>query len=339
MSKAERLSSVDTTWLRMDRPANPMVIIGVLVLEGLVDFQKFEKTIAERFLAVPRFKQHVESRAGEYWWVDDPYFEESRHIKRVRLAGKGDQAELQRYIAELASEPLDKSRPLWQLRIVEDYEGGAAVVIRIHHAIGDGMALVGVILSIIDGGDQRVWTARDKAEPPAWLSLPGLKTLQKAIGVTTDLWKEAAALAASPAKTARVGAGVAGELAWLLLMPEDSWTRFKGKPSGNKRVAWTDPIPLDEVKAVSKGLGCTINDMLLSSVAGALCQYLKDKGDPIKGVEIRALVPVDMRKSHEAGRLGNKFGIVGVELPVGIENPLLRLLEVHRRMQAIGMPV
>ena len=164
---------------------------------------------------------------------------------------------------------------------------------------------------------------------------PELKTLQKGLGVTTELLQEAKALAASPAKTAKIGAGVAGELAWLLLMPEDSRTRFKGKPSGNKRVAWTDTIPLHEVKAVSKALGCTINDVLLASVAGALCQYLKDKGDPVKGVEIRALVPVDMRKSYEAGQLGNKFGIVGVELPVGIENPLMRLYEVHRRMQAL----
>ncbi len=118
-------------------------------------------------------------------------------------------------------------------------------------------------------------------------------------------------------------------------MPEDSWTRFKGKPSGNKRVAWTDPIPLQEVKAVGKALGSTINDVLLSSVAGALRQYLEEKGDPTRGVEIRALVPVDMRKSYEAGQLGNRFGIVGVELPVGIEDPLERLFEVHRRMQAL----
>ncbi len=147
--------------------------------------------------------------------------------------------------------------------------------------------------------------------------------------------KEARALAAHPAKTAKIGAGVAGELAWLLLMPEDSWTRFKGKPSGNKRVAWTAPIPLDEVKVAGKALGCTINDVLLASVAGALYQYLKEKGDPTNGVEVRALVPVDLRKSYEAGQLGNRFGIVGVELPVGIENPLKRLFEVHRRMQAL----
>ncbi len=335
MSKAERMSSVDMTWLRMDRPANPMVIVGFFALGGPVNLNELEATIAERFLSIPRFKQCVESRAGEYWWVDDAYFDESRHIKRVRLPGEADQRELQRYVAQLASEHLDKARPLWQLHIVEDYQGGAAIIFRIHHAVADGMALVGMMLSMTDGGDRRVWKAHSRAEPPAWLSAPGLKTLQKGLGVTTELLQEAKALAASPAKTAKIGAGVAGELAWLLLMPEDSRTRFKGKPSGNKRVAWTDTIPLHEVKAVSKALGCTINDVLLASVAGALCQYLKDKGDPVKGVEIRALVPVDMRKSHEAGQLGNKFGIVGVELPVGIENPLMRLYEVHRRMQAL----
>jgi WS/DGAT/MGAT family acyltransferase len=335
MSKAERMSSVDTTWLRMNRPANPMVIVGLFTLGGPVDLNELEETITERFLSIPRFKQHVESRAGEYWWVDDPHFEASRHIKRVRLPGKADQKELQRFVAELASEHLDKSRPLWQLHIVEDYQGGAAVIFRSHHAIADGMALVGLMLSMTDGGDRHAWMARSKAEPPAWLSLPGIKTLQKGIGITTDLWKEATSVATHPAKTARIGAGVAGELAWLLLMPEDSRTRFKGKPSGNKRVAWTDTMPLHEVKAVSKALGCTINDALLASVAGALCEYLKEKGDTTKGVEIRALVPVNMRKTHEVGQLGNKFGIVGVELPVGIENPLMRLYEVHRRMQAL----
>ena len=290
----------------------------------------------------PRFRQRVESHAGEYWWAVDPYFDESRHIKRVRLPGKADRWSFNASSPSSLPNTLDKARPLWQMHIVEDYEGGAAVIIRIHHAIGDGMALIGMILSLMDGGDQRVWMEHAKEEPPAWVSLPGIKTLQKSIvtlqkgiGVTAGLLKEARSLATHPAKTAKIGAGFAGELAWLLLMPEDSWTRFKGKPSGNKRVAWTAPIPLDEVKVAGKALGCTINDMLLASVAGALCEYLKGKGDPTEGVEVRALVPVDLRKSYEAGQLGNKFGIVGVELPVGIENPLKRLFEVHRRMQAL----
>lgn len=332
MSKPERMSSVDTTWLRMDRTANPMVINSVLVFEGPVDLDALEEAIAERFLAIPRLRQHVEILSGDYLWIDDPYFDRSRHIKRVRLPGKGGKAELQRYVAELASERMDKSRPLWQMRIVEDYEGGAAVVTRFHHAIADGMALVGMMLSVTDGGDPRTWSSRPSKQPSrSWL--PAYQTILKGVGTASDLLKKASALASNPAQTVRLGAGVAGELAWLLLMPEDSWTRFKGKPSGNKRVAWTDPIPMREVKAVSKVLGCTINDMLLASVAGALGEYLKDKGDKTHGVEIRALVPVDQRHSYEMGQLGNKFGIVGVELPVGVENPLARLMEVHRRMQ------
>ncbi|WP_127077543.1 wax ester/triacylglycerol synthase family O-acyltransferase [Rhodomicrobium lacus] len=335
MSKAERVSAVDTTWLRMDRPSNPMVIVGVLILEGPLDLNTLEDTLAERFLAIPRFRQHVETRSNDYWWVDDPWFDRARHIQRVRLPGKGGQAELQRYIASLASEPLDKSRPLWQIRLVEDYEGGAAIVLRVHHAIGDGMALVGVMLSITDGGNRSVWTGTREQKAGFRIPLPGLGLLKRGLGAGVDLWKEAAALAQNPTQAARLGAGVAGELGWLLMMPEDSPTRFKGKASGNKRVAWTDPIPLPEVKAVSHALGCTLNDMLLASVAGALGEYLKAKGDDTDGVEIRAFIPVDMRQSHEAGQLGNRFGLVGVELPAGIENPLTRLAEVQRRMQAL----
>ncbi len=337
MPEAERISPVDTTWLRMDRPANPMVIIGVLIVEGPVKPGLLEDRLAERFLAIPRFRQRIELRSGEYWWVEDPHLERQRHVRRVRLPGKGDKEELQRYIAELASEPIDKTRPLWQVHILEHYEGGAAVVIRIHHAIGDGSALVGVMLSIMDNeAGKRSWTGvPSRGKKRARLSLPGLETLSKGLELTSGVWEEARVLAGSPARTIRTGAGVAGELAWLLLMPKDTWTRFKGIPSGNKRVAWTDPVALPEVHAVSRALGCSINDMLLASVAGALGAYLKEKGDPIEHVEIRALVPVDMRTKKEAGQLGNRFGIVGVELPVGLENPLERLAEVHRRMKEL----
>ncbi len=338
MPQAERMSPVDTTWLRMDRPLNPMVIIGVLIIEGPVNLNVLEDTLAERFLAIPRLKQRVEVRLGEHWWVEDPYFERSRHVRRVRLPGKGDKDELQRYIAELASEPMDKTRPLWQMRIVEHFEGGAAIVLRFHHAIADGMALVGVMLSVTDAvAGKQTWS-----EPPPrgkkkrkLLSVPGLETLGKGVEITSELWQEARTLAANPARAIRTGAGIAGELAYLLVMPQDTPTRFKGTLSGNKRVAWTDPVALPEVQAVSRALGCSINDMLLASVAGALGAYLKERGDPIEDVEIRALVPVDMRGEHRVGELGNRFGIVAVELPVGIENPLERLLEVHRRMKAL----
>ena len=114
-------------------------------------------------------------------------------------------------------------------------------------------------------------------------------------------------------------------------MPTDSPTRFKGKPNGAKRVAWCEPLKLPEVKAVSRALGCSINDMLLSCVAGAMRSYLKEKGDRTDGVEVRALVPIDLRQPGDA-ELGNRFGILAVLLPVGIEHPLERLMTVRQRM-------
>ncbi len=127
------------------------------------------------------------------------------------------------------------------------------------------------------------------------------------------------------------GAGVAGELAYLLLMMSDSGTRFKGKPTGSKRVAWCEPLKLPEVKAVSRALGCSINDVLLSCAAGAMRRYLADKGDRTEGVEIRALAPIDLREPGDL-ELGNRFGIVAVLLPVGVEHPLERLMMVRQRM-------
>ena len=339
MLRAERIAPVDTTWLRMDRPENPMVITGVLVVEGPVDVDKLEETILERLLLIPRFRQRVEMRSGEYWWSEDMDFDKRRHVKRVRLPGHGGKTELEAYVSDLASEAIEKSRPLWQMRIVEHYEGGAAVIMRIHHAIGDGIALVGVVLSLTDEGARTSYppysSSRDRSHVRPRLSVPGLGTLRQGLRLSQDVLKQAEMLAADPASTVRTGAGIAGELGYLLLMPDDTPTRFKGTPKGDKRVSWTDPIALPEVKVVSQVLGCSINDMLLASVAGALGQYLRDKGDPTEGVEVRALVPINMRKEAEAGLLGNRFGIVAVELPVGIENPLVRLEEVRRRMQLL----
>jgi diacylglycerol O-acyltransferase / wax synthase len=339
MTDAERMAPVDTTWLRMDRPANPMVNNGVLIFGGPLKLDRLEAALAERLLAIPRFRQRVEVRSGDYWWRQDAALDVRKHIKRVRLPGKGDRAELENYVSDLISEPLDKTRPLWQIRIVEHYEGGAALVVRTHHAMADGIALMGVLLSVMDdGGGEPPWTfgvSKRDARQKRWPSAPGAETIREAIELTSGLFQEAAHLASSPVKTVRAGAGIAGELAHLLLMPQDSPTRFKGAPGGDKRVAWSDPVALPEVKAVSKALGCSINDLLLASVAGALGRYLRDKGDSTEGVEIRAVVPVNLRTAEETGQLGNRFGLVGVELPIGIENPLLRLQEVRRRMNEL----
>ena len=338
MARSEPMAPVDTTWLRMDRPANPMVITGVLILEGPVNLNALEQTLAERMLAIPRFRQRIETHGLEHAWVDDPDLDPGRHVRRTRLPGKGDRAELEKFVGRLASEQIDKAHPPWQMHIVERYEGGAAVIVRIHHAIADGIALIGVMLSLTDAADEqglRHSDHYDRDNGGSWLFGAVPKLLRKGLDVPVEAWREAVELASTPTETLRKGVGVAAELAYLLMMPDDTRTRFKGKPRGAKRVAWTDPIKLPEVKVVSKVLGCSVNDMLLAAVAGALNNYLAAQGDSTKGVEVRALVPVNLRRRSDMNKLGNSFGIVAVELPVGLDNPLARVAEVHRRMEAL----
>jgi len=352
MPPSERMDPVDVTWWRMDRPDNLMTIIGVLMLAGPVDVPRLERTLARRLLAFSRFSQRVEASSAGVWWCDDPHFDISHHIKRTRLPGRGLKADLERFVADLASQPLDPSHPLWQFHIVEDYAGGAAVIGRIHHAIGDGNALIGVALSLTDARPdapavrrkpRRATTRGDSSLGFPLQTIVGLASgaagiVGSGLGLSAEALQAAFGAAAHPTKAAealREGTGIAAELAYLLLMPSDSPTRFKGKPSGNKRVAWTDPIALPEVKAVSHALGCSVNDMLVAAVTGALNGYLRERGDPTEGVEVRALVPIDLRKPESDPELGNRFGVVALELPVGLDSPLARLQEVHRRMEAL----
>jgi WS/DGAT/MGAT family acyltransferase len=132
-----------------------------------------------------------------------------------------------------------------------------------------------------------------------------------------------------------LGGQVASDLAALALMPDDARTSLKAPPAATKAVAWCEPISLDEVKAVGKALGCSVNDVLLSCVAGALGAYLQQCGETVAGKEIRAMVPVNLRPLDQAWKLGNRFGLVPLVLPIGLDNPIERLLAVRARMQAL----
>ena len=260
----------------------------------------------------------------------------------MRLPGRGGEQALQRYVGALCEEPLDHNHPLWQMHLVEKYEGGVAVVTRIHHAIADGMALMGVMLGLADDDSrQAAPSAPGERDDEGWLHrlvAPLASAVDTGAKLTSRTMRETIGMALDPKralKLVKTGAGVASELAWLLAMPSDSATRFKGKPTGQKKVAWTKPLRLPEVKAVSHVTGCSINDVLLACVAGALRTYLEEKGDESRGVNVRALVPINLRPPGAEGELGNRFGIIAVELPVGVPHPLERLHEVRRRMLAL----
>ena len=146
MSTVEKMSAVDTAWLRMDRPSNLMQIVGVMIFDGALDEARLRAAIEQRMLGYARFRQVVSQQHGGYAWRDDPDFDLDHHLRRAVLPGAGGQAELERFVADLASTPLNPSRPLWEMHLVDTSIGGQALVTRIHHGIADGIALVGVLL-------------------------------------------------------------------------------------------------------------------------------------------------------------------------------------------------
>jgi WS/DGAT/MGAT family acyltransferase len=259
-------------------------------------------------------------------------------------------------LAELTMQPLDKRHPLWQFHLVEDYSGGSALMVRIHHCIADGIALIAVTQSLMDGGapPPEPYHAPPRHDGVAgaeeWLADAVLKPFTnmtvKALTAAGEGVAQSLGLLMEPQKGVERGVhgsvdmaklafhGLA-DMASLALMPDDSPTRLKGVPGHAKRVAWCPPIPLLEVKAVGKALHCSVNDVLLSCVAGAIGEYLRSHGDATKDQEIRAMVPVNLRNMENAGQLGNQFGLAPLVLPIGLDNPIERLYEIRRRMRGL----
>ena len=347
--KSQRMTRVDTAWLHMDTPANLMMIMGVLVVEPRLDYEPLCERIQQRMLQYSRFHQRVVEDAAGASWVDDEDFDIHHHVVREplkRKRGQSSREALQDRVAELASTPLDPQRPLWQYRLVEDFDGGSVLIARFHHCIADGIALISVMLSVTDGGiappARRKRPADDADENDFWgntVIKPMTDVLVKAIGKTGNgVVKSMDALInpQTPVRgavdIARMGAQIASDVAALALMPDDSPTQLKGKPGITKKVAWADALPLDAVKVIGKALNASINDVLLSCVAGAIGSYLQARGEDPSGKEIRAMVPVNLRPLDKAYQLGNRFGLVPLVLPIGIANPVERLYALRARM-------
>jgi WS/DGAT/MGAT family acyltransferase len=354
------MSRVDTAWLRMDNDVNLMMIVGVWLLTPAITLAALRERIADKLLKYERFRQRAVSDATGAHWIDDMSFDIAKHVVAARLPrgkGRSEREALQALCGELATTPLDPARPLWQFQLIESYEGGSALIARIHHCIGDGIALISVMMSITDGGTdpprRRRKLAREGAEGEAgaaaegdWLTDAVLKPLTdltvKAIGMYGGGVARSVEMLANPPQAmlgsldmARTGAQVIQDVAALALLPDDSPTRLKGKPEGRKVVAWSEPMPLEAVKVVGKGLACTVNDVLLSCAAGAIGGYLRERGEDPAGKEIRAMVPVNLRPLEKAWQLGNRFGLAPLVLPIGIENPIERIYAVRRRMDEL----
>lgn len=335
------LSPVDHAWLRMDRPTNLMMINGVLVIDGTLDRERLLRLIEQRILVLPRFRQRIVRRRGRPFWEDDPDFDLDRHVHWMRLPDPGQDAQLGKLVGGLVSEPLDPRRPLWSFHIVENYMGGSVFFGRIHHCIGDGVGLMFVLLSLADlAAEPRATDSQNPFTSMLRERSPAL--LEEACQVAEQVMPEGMRLLMASAEAY-------GSLSWwlkalastaalgrLIAILPDPKTVYRGRLQVEKEVAWTDPIAVEDVKRIGKALGGTINDVLLTAVAGAMGRYLEKRGDRRpRRLSFRAAMPVNLRAIDKMADMGNEFGLVFLSLPVGIADPVERLRELRKRAYAL----
>ena len=330
----------------MDRPANLMMICGVLMFDRPLALARLRRVVDERFLVFRRFRQRATRTAAASYWRDDGDFDIAAHVVATKLRRPAGERELRALVSTLMATPLARERPMWQFTLVADYRGGSALIARIHHCYADGIALVRVMLSMTDatadGPPAMPFDAGERgarsADPLAELLGPLAGVVTSARTVGRILIEKGRGVWNDPAQAVRLanrGTALTAEIANLALMDQDSTTRFKGRPGIEKRVAWTAALPLEDVKTVGRALGASVNDLLLACVAGALRDYLVEHGDAVDALTIRALVPVNLRAIEKAYKLGNQFGLVFLDLPIGIENPVERLYAVRENMRAL----
>jgi diacylglycerol O-acyltransferase len=333
------LSAVDHAWLRMDEPSNLMIINGVLVMDEPASFDRIRAILRHRLLPIPRFRQRIVYRKGEPCWEEDPELDLDRHIHRMELPAPGDEDVLREVISGLMSEPFDPQRPLWSFHLLEKYRGGGSVLMgRLHHCIGDGMALLLVLLSLTDVTAD---SADDLDSPFTDLFRLPPRGHEAAKALAERIMPDGIRLMQQSAEAFRsmnvltTGVASTAALSRLVLRLPDPPTMFKGPLGIPKRVAWSEPIAVDDVKEVGRALQGTINDVLLSAMTGGLRRYLDRKGKPAHGLNFRAAMPVNLRSLDDMADLGNQFGLIFLSLPVGIDDPVERLAELHRRSVAL----
>ncbi len=346
-SHKEPMSKVDTAWLRMETPHNLMMITGLLFLDELPQYDQFLHVLEKNFLKFRRFRQKAVQTASGAFWQDDPYFDIKAHVRRIGLPGAADYRELQDMVSHLASTPLDKTKPLWQFHIIENYVNGPVIVARIHHCYADGIALIQVLLAMtstnrhkslaLDANEQ----PREKHQKLGMLKQiinPAQKQLNQSLKLVAKASELGLKVLQDPSlleKGLHEAVEITEELLTALTLPDDPKTLLKQPLGVRKRVAWSHSLDLEQVKALARATGTTVNDVLISSLAGAIRNYLVLHGETPEDVRIRATVPVNLRPLHHARELGNHFGLVFLELPIDEANPLSRLKLVHEEMNRL----
>ena len=342
------MTPVDAAWFHMDGPVNLAVMTGLILTREPLDFERVRAIYRARLPQFERFSQRVVEPGlpiATPHWQDMPDFNIDLHLHHIALAAPHDETALRALVSDLASTPLDRSQPLWQVHVVDDVAGGSALVMRVHHCIADGTGMMAVIGKLFDTGaaDSDLPGRTGALTPPTQPDSNGL--LEPAFRVIRDTAQGALSMAGSAVhavthpretlvQTGTVLLG-AGMLVNELLKTDDPPSPLKGEFGLQKRVAWSATVPIKDIKAIGARFDAKINDVLVAAMAGALRAYLKGRGVEVNHTTLRAMVPVDLRPPCRAGQLGNEFGLVILELPVGAARPAQRLARTKAGMDAL----
>lgn len=340
----DRLTSFDTSFLANEKSNGHMAIGALLMCEGSApDPDDFLAHIRSRVHQLPRLRQRLlypPLGLGTPFWVDYPDFDIHQHLSRVTLPAPGTEAQFRELVGELLAPPLDRSKPLWELIVVEGFEDDRfAIVYKTHHAMADGISAVDIGMLLFDV-EPRTEPSRVEVEwsPQRSPSRVGL-LVHAFAGVWATLkrmgrWLRRAADEPGRARR-RAADGLAGlwEVTWNLARPAPK-VPLNAEIGPGRSFCWAN-FELEDFKRVKNSLGGTVNDVTLAVVAGALRRWLQERDVAVDGMELKALVPVSIRTENEHGELGNKLTAMRGPLPVGIADPVERLRAVAVAMDAL----
>jgi diacylglycerol O-acyltransferase / wax synthase len=347
----DRLTGLDTSFLHMERAGAHMHVASTIVFEGTApSHEEFRDHIASRLHLVPRFRQKlrfVPFDQGRPVWVDDPYLNLDYHVRQTALPAPGSDEQLRNLAARIFSQQLDRSKPLWEMWLVEGLKDDRfAVVGKSHHALVDGVSGVDIttVLFDLDAEPQGPPTP-----PPPWLARPEPTdakllgdALRERLTSPTEIVRGFRAALRGPRQVLR-GLGATSKMLGAATAAPD--TVFNVEIGPHRRFAMTQ-AGLDDLKRVKDAHGGTVNDVILSAVAGGIGNYLRARGHDTEGLELRAMVPVSIRADEEHGALGNRISAMMAPLPVWCEDPVERLHLVTAQMgdlkasgQAVGAEI
>lgn len=321
------MSAADAAWFHNDGPANLAIVMGIALTKKPLDFDRVRQIYAERILSFDRFRQRVVESGfplATPHWQDMPNFSIDQHLHHIALSAPHDEATLVKLVNDLASMPLDHALPLWQAYVVDGVDGGSALITRAHHCLADGTAMMTLI--------QRLYDPAPGAKP---LAPPRARGASIGKGAGKGLFAPAIDFITETARDAVALVGGAGMLASELLRADDPPSPLKGDFALGKRVAWSKPIDIRDIKAIGKRFDAKVNDVLVAAMTGALRSYLKSRGIDVNHTTVRAMVPVDLRPPERIGQLGNEFGLVVLDLAVSEARADRRLALTKARMDAL----